>query len=91
MPRLAGISATLNWSERSRWSRTLEVRLFRHFCGESSNFNPAVVVFRGYREPLVFRFYYAFHEAKIGRTHYLEELETSMLEALASTSPSVPC
>jgi hypothetical protein len=73
-------------SERQRWTRTLEVRVFRHFCGESLNFNPAVVVFRDYREPLVFRFYYAFHEAKVGRTRYLEELENRMFEALALTS-----
>ena len=45
-----------------------------------------MIVFRGLRAPLVFRFYEAFHEAKIGRGRYLDELEAGMFEALGVPS-----
>jgi hypothetical protein len=81
LARLGDRAVTLNWSERSAWSGSLPVRLFRYFGG-TRNFNPAVLVFRGLRRPLVFRFYYAFHEARIGRPQYLEELEQAMFAVL---------
>lgn len=74
--------ASLNWSERASWRSSLAVRLFNHFCRRDRNFNPAVLVFRGLRRPLVFRFFYAFHEAADGRPQYLQELEGEMLGAL---------
>jgi hypothetical protein len=84
LPRLDSFAAKLNWSERARWGASLEAQVFRHFCYPSRrNFNPAVIVFRGLRAPFVFRFYEAFHEAKIGRGRYLDELEAAMFEALS--------
>jgi hypothetical protein len=56
--------------------------VFERFCGRNSNFNPAVVVFRGMAAPLVFRFFYAFHEAKHGAPQFVAELETQMFAAL---------
>ena len=82
LPRLGPAAATLNWSTRATWGSSLEVRLFRHFCEGNSNFNPAVIVFRGLRRPLVFRFFYAFQETRKGRGHYLAELERQMFQAL---------
>ena len=89
MPSLDSMAVKLNWSERTRWGRPLEVRAFRHFCYWSRrNFNPAVIVFRGLRAPLVFRFHEAFHEARIGRRQYLDELEAAMFEAVGVSIPS---
>jgi hypothetical protein len=85
LPRFESIAIKLNWSERSQWRRSLEVQVFRHFCPSHRNFNPAVIVFRGHRAPWVFRFYEAFHEAKIGRSRYLDELEARMFEVLGAS------
>jgi hypothetical protein len=82
LPRIGDAAIVLNWSERRSWHSDLAVRVFRRFCGEWHNFNPAVVVFRGLREPYVFRFFYAFQEVKANRRQYLETLEAQMLAAL---------
>jgi len=81
-PRLGPMADTLNWSERAAWQESLAVRVFRKFCFQSRNFNPAIIVFRGLDDPLVFRFFYAFHEAKDGRSLYLSALEGQAFEAL---------
>lgn len=82
LPRLGNRAATLDWSERARWPDSLEVRLFRRFIEGRLNFNPAVLVFRGLRRPLVFRFYHAFQQARHGRPQYLEALEAQMFQAV---------
>jgi hypothetical protein len=82
LPLLAQRAVLLNWSERASWRGSLAVRLFRHFCDTYRNFNPAVVVFRGMRRPLVFRFFYAFQQMHAGRPQYLAELEAQMFSAL---------
>jgi hypothetical protein len=83
LPRLGSSAATLDWSERSTWPpESLEAQVFKQFCGSYRNFNPAVVVFRERKPPLVFRFFYAFQEAKGGRHSYLDDLEKQMFEAL---------
>lgn len=87
MPRLGGRATSLNWSERNRWPNSLEVRLFRSFIEGRLNFNPAVLVFRGLRRPLVFRFYYAFQQAKYGRAQYLEALEAQVFQAVEREGP----
>jgi hypothetical protein len=56
--------------------------VFKRFCGQRHNFNPSVVVFRGLRAPLVFRFFYAFREVKAGRDEYLRRLEADLFEEL---------
>ena len=82
LSRMGDVAIVLNWSERASWRSDLRVRVFRRFCAERRNFNPAVVVFRGLREPYVFRFFYAFQEVKANRRQYLEALEAQMFEAL---------
>ena len=93
LPHFGDVAATLNWSDRTSWGLSVEVLLFKRFCLSSVNFNPAVIVLRGLRRPLVFRFFYAFHEAKQGRTEYLALLEEQMFAALgldSSTRPNQP-
>src|SRR5439155_17111193 len=80
-PRLGKMADTLNWTERAAWPESLAVRVFRQFCFQSRNFNPAIIVFRDLDDPLVFRFFYAFHEAKDGRPQYLSALEGQAFEA----------
>ena len=82
LPRLGTVAAILNWSDRARWPGSIQVRLVRYFVGERENFNPAVLVFRGVRRPLVFRFFHAFREVKAGRPQYLSELEERMFRAV---------
>jgi hypothetical protein len=90
VPRIGERAALLNWSDRANWGWSLEALLFNRFCRSSSNFNPAVIVLRGLHTPLVFRFFYAFQEAKTGRPEYLELLEGQMLGALGLGSLAPP-
>jgi hypothetical protein len=87
LPTLGCRAATLNWSARATWPRSLEVRLFRRFIDARTNYNPAVLVFRGLRRPTVFRFYYAFQQAKHGRTQYLDALEADLFRELGVDTP----
>lgn len=82
LPRLGKRAVTLNWSARASWRRSLEVRLFKRFVRSRRNYNPAVLVFRGLRRPAVYRFYYAFQQAKHGRTQYLDALEAELFREL---------
>ena len=82
LPRLGPVARTLDWSERANWQRSLEVRLFRRYVDGPLGFNPAVLVLRGMRPPLVYRFFYAFREAKAGRPQYLAILEEEMFREL---------
>ncbi|ACG74891.1 hypothetical protein AnaeK_3679 [Anaeromyxobacter sp. K] len=93
LPLVGGAVVTLNWSERATWRDTLPVMLWRHFCanyrgsvGVFRNINPAVIVLRGLRQPLVFRFYGPFELAKHGDTENLKTLEREMLEAVGAAT-----
>ena len=90
LPRLGSAAVLINWSDRAGWKPTLEVRLFKHFVSAERNFNPAVIVLRGLKRPLVYRFYYAFHYAKAGRTEYLQKLESEMLSHLTDDTDANP-
>jgi hypothetical protein len=82
LPRLGQCAVTLNWSDRSSWPASLETGLFKRFVRSRRNFNPAVLVLRGLRQPHVYRFYYAFQHAKHGRGQYLQALETELFDEL---------
>lgn len=83
LPRMGRHAVVLNWSRRSTWPSSLEVRLFKHFVeSQRENFNPAVLVLRGLRRPQVFRFYYAFQQARHGRRQYLDTLEATVFSEL---------
>ena len=75
----------LNWSDRKGWNSTLEAELFRNFAFFGGrNFNPCVMVLRGRQKPGIYRFYYAFQQAKHGRTRYRDDLEKRMFEEIES-------
>ena len=88
IPRLGDKVIILNWSNRKSWSRSLPVRLFRYFCapGDNFNFNPALILLRGIKHPYIYRYYYAFHDAKHGRPGVLHGLEGHMFSQLAAGS-----
>ena len=46
--------------------------------GPGTNFNPALILLRGLRHPYVYRYYYAFRDAKHGNMEALRRLETHM-------------
>lgn len=89
LPRFGHTAVLLNWTERARWEPSLEVRMFKHFIRSWRNFNPAVLVLRGYERPLVFRFFYAFQQAKNGRAEYLNELEAELFEHTSDETEAV--
>lgn len=72
----------LNFSHRKHWIRSLQVRIYKHFCGGGTNYNPAIVFLRGLRRPLVFRFFYAFRSYKHGDNLALKKLENRLFAEL---------
>lgn len=88
-PRIGAHVYALNWSQNRQWATwSLAVRTFDEFVGRTYQFNPAVLVFRGDREPLVFRFHQAFRNAKHGHVEDLAQLEQQMFEALEQQANS---
>jgi hypothetical protein len=86
LPRFGQTAVLLNWTERARWESSLEVRLFKHFIKSWRNFNPAVLVLRGHERPLVYRFFYAFQQARNGRAQYLSELEEELFKHMSDST-----
>lgn len=89
LPRIRSRVVLLNWSERRRWTRTLEVLLWRHFCGHYESiggcygsYNPAVIVLRGLRDPIVLRFFRPFRAMKKRNSEPLRDLETTLFSLL---------
>lgn len=80
IPRLGEQVVVLNWSERGSWRKSLEVRIFRLFgiADNNFNFNPLLIYFRGLRYPLVYRYFFAFRDAKHGNPEALQRLERHM-------------
>lgn len=79
LPRLGDRAVVLNWSERSRWRRTLAVLAFRYFGGDRA-FNPMAVVFRPLRLARWFRFYEPFREFKHGRPEAVAKMERELYD-----------
>lgn len=83
LPRIGGMLELLDWSDRARWRQSdPRVRLFETFIASDEDYNPAAVISRAGRPPLVFRFYPAFKNAKHGNREGLEELEMKFFAAL---------
>lgn len=72
----------LNWSERKGWKNSLSVNLYSRFCSYDKNYCPAVILFRGLRYPLVFRFFHAFRDYKHGDEAALRTLERRLFNEL---------
>jgi hypothetical protein len=88
LPRFGEQAVVLNWTNRARWEPSLEVRLFKSFMQSERNFNPAVLVLRNTDAPLVYRFFYAFQQAKNGRPEYLARLEAELFTHVQSALPN---
>ena len=87
LPKVGGQMIVLNWSQRKRWRFSLASEIYWHYCGQNQNYNPAAVILRWFRKPLVFRFFYAFRDARHGNRDALERLEKQLFAEL--TSPEI--
>lgn len=83
LPRLKDRAVVINWSERSRWTRTVETRAFHAFAGKSDH-TPIAIVFHPSKPPTCFRFYRAFLDFKHGKPQQLRQVEAELLEHLAA-------
>lgn len=81
--RLGERAVVLNWSERTRWTLSLPVILFRVFGG-TRDFNPIAIVFEPLLWPRRFRFYKAFRSFKHGRPEDVERLRLEFFRLLDS-------
>ena len=84
--RLGERAVVLNWSERTRWTVSLPVILFRVFGG-TREFNPIAIVFQPLLWPRTFRFYKAFHSFKHGRPEEVEKLRLEFFRLLDTLAP----
>ena len=88
LPRLGETIVVMNWSERSKWRSSLPFWLVRRFgtAYDNFNFNPMFILFRGLRYPFVYRYFYAFRDAKHGNMDALHRLEEHMFGQLEASS-----
>ncbi len=84
IPALPPGIVVVNHSERRAEVRNGRIAwaLHRRFVGSERDFCPAVIVLRGLRHPLVFRFFAAFKEEASGRPEALTILESRLWGAL---------
>ncbi len=82
IPRFGDSVVILNWSEHKRWRLSVYTLIFRRFVGAEHNYCPSIVLLNGLKQPLVFRFFYAFRDAKHGNRSALEELEERLFSEL---------
>ncbi len=83
LPRLSDAVSVLNWSQRSHWASSIQTRIFYKFVGAEENYCPSVVLLRGLKHPLIFRYYYAFRDARHGNAAARSALEARMFEEFA--------
>ena len=81
LPRLGQCAVVLNWSDRSRWKRTLAVMAFRYFGGYRQ-YNPMALVFRPFRFARQFRFFESFREFKHGKPEAVLRMQTELLASV---------
>jgi hypothetical protein len=82
LPVIGKHTKILNWSNHKKWRKSLSVLLFKYYCGTYNNFNPSVILLRGARTPLVFRFFFAFRDAKHGNQEALNNLEERLFKEI---------
>ncbi len=80
IPRLSNNVVVLNWSERINWPGTIYTKIFYKFVGTEENYCPSVVLLRGLKYPLIFRYYYAFRDARHGNDTARTSLEARMFK-----------
>ncbi len=87
LPKIGDNVVVLNHSRKRRWPRDLAARVFDRFVHKVHYPDcrcPSVIVFRGLRYPLVFRFFYPFRNNKFGRPEALKKMEAEMFDAFQS-------
>jgi len=77
LPNIRRRAIILNWSERSKWHRSLAVLVFYHFGG-SQEFNPLAIVFRTLRLHRSFQFYLPFRDYKHGKQDKVEKMKQEL-------------
>ncbi len=82
LPRMRGRFLVFNWSRHEQWPRSTPVLLFHRLVGTDRNYCPSIVLLRGTAAPLVFRFFYAFRNAKHGNSEALVSLERRLWEEM---------
>lgn len=83
LPRLGARVLALDGPARAASPRPLAARLYERFCRiEGRDVSPAVIVLRGLRHPLVFRFQAPLLAAGQGDRRGLEALERELFQAL---------
>ncbi len=82
LPRFGSAMHILNWSERRTWRRSIYTILYYRFAGSRENHCPCIILLRGLKPPLVFRFHNAFRDAKHGNRAALIELERRLFTEL---------
>jgi hypothetical protein len=87
LPRLGARVLALDGPARAASPRPLEVRLYERFCRiEGRDVDPAVIVLRGLRHPLVFRFHAPLQAARQGDRRPLEALERELFQAMGDAA-----
>jgi hypothetical protein len=86
LPRLGERAIVLNWSDRSRWKRTLAVLAFRYFGGYRQ-FNPMALVFRPFRFARQFRFFESFREFKHGKPEAVLKMQNELFASVEAIAP----
>jgi len=86
LPRLGERAVVLNWSERSKWKRTLAILAFRYF-GSYRDYNPMAVVFHPFRCARRFQFYKPFREYKHGKADAVLKMECELFDSLDAITP----
>ena len=81
LPHLADRAVVLNWSERSRWKRTLAVMAFRYFGGYRQH-TPMAIVFRPLRFARKFRFLEPFKEYKHGKPDAVLKMHRELFDSV---------
>jgi len=83
IPKFGNSIVILNWSEHKRWRRDIYTSIFYKFIGDRHNYCPSIVLLNGLKQPLVFRFFYAFRDARHGNKNALIELEERLFGELS--------
>ena len=83
LPRWGNRATVLNWSDRSRWTDSSAVELFRRFAGPRE-FNPLAIVVPKTGKPTVVRFWQAFRDNKHGKPLALRTAESRLDAVLQS-------
>src|SRR5574341_1633049 len=78
IPEFGNSMIILNWSQHKRWRWNVYTLIFYKFVGAEHNYCPSIVLLDGLKRPLVFRFFYAFRDAKHGSRSALTELENRL-------------